>query len=88
MQILPLKELKDCSRISELCHKSAEPIHITKNGYADMVIMSSDVFDQFALEAQVGRTAALIQEGINAIERGEARNAFDALASVRAKYGI
>ncbi len=39
-QIMPIKDLKDTSYISEMCHKAEEPIYITKNGYGDMVMMS------------------------------------------------
>ena len=31
-QIIPIKDLKNTSEISEMCHKSDEPIYITKNG--------------------------------------------------------
>ena len=39
-QIIPIKDLKNTSEISDMCHKAEEPIYITKNGYGDMVIMS------------------------------------------------
>ena len=39
-RIIPIKELKNTSEISDLCHKTNEPIYVTKNGYGDMVIMS------------------------------------------------
>ena len=35
-QIIPIKDLKNTSEISEMCHKAEEPIYITKNGYGDM----------------------------------------------------
>ena len=41
-QIIPIKDLKNTSDISDLCHVSEEPIFITKNGYGDMVIMSME----------------------------------------------
>lgn len=44
-QIIPIKDLKNTSEISEMCHKSEEPIYITKNGYGDMVIMSMGVYE-------------------------------------------
>lgn len=44
-QIIPIKDLKNTSEISEMCHKTDEPIYITKNGYGDMVIMSMEVFE-------------------------------------------
>ena len=37
-QIVPIKELKNTNRISQMCHESQEPIYVTKNGYGDMVI--------------------------------------------------
>ena len=45
-QIIPIKELKNTSEISEMCHGADEPIYITKNGYGDMVIMSMEVYEQ------------------------------------------
>lgn len=45
MTILPIKELKNSARISELCHQSDEPLYITKNGYADMVVISAAAYD-------------------------------------------
>lgn len=32
--------------ISELAHKEAEPIYITKNGEGDLVVMSMEAFEQ------------------------------------------
>ncbi|MDO5403492.1 MAG: type II toxin-antitoxin system prevent-host-death family antitoxin [Eubacteriales bacterium] len=29
-------------------HKEQEPIFITKNGYSDLVVMSSELYDRFA----------------------------------------
>ena len=44
--IIPIKDLKNTSKISELCHKIDDPIYITKNGYGDMVIMSVESYEQ------------------------------------------
>lgn len=44
-QIVPIKELKNTAKISELCHSSDEPVYITKNGYGDMVIMSIELYE-------------------------------------------
>ena len=43
-QILPIKDLRDTTAISNLCHENNEPIFITKNGYGDMVIMSIETY--------------------------------------------
>ena len=44
-QIIPIKDLKNTSEISDMCHKTEEPIYVTKNGYGDMVIMSMEIKD-------------------------------------------
>ena len=88
MQMVPVKELKDTAHISRLCHESAEPIHVTRNGYADMVIMSAEVFEELEERARLGQAVALVQEGVAALSRGEYRDAFEAVASLRGKYGL
>ena len=45
-QIIPIKDLKNTAEISELCHRSEEPVYITKNGYGDMVIMSIENYER------------------------------------------
>ena len=46
--IMPIKELRNTTEISNIAHKEQEPIFITKNGYSDLVIMSSELYDKFA----------------------------------------
>ena len=46
--IIPIRDLRNTSEISELAHKKQEPIFITKNGYSDLVVMSSELYDKFA----------------------------------------
>ena len=46
--ILPIRDLRKTSEISELAHKKKEPIFITKNGYSDLVVMSSELYEQMA----------------------------------------
>ena len=45
---MPIKELRNTSEISDMAHKIQEPIFITKNGYSDLVVMSSELYDKFA----------------------------------------
>lgn len=46
--ILPIEELRNTSEISDMAHKMQEPIFITKNGYSDLVVVSSELYDKFA----------------------------------------
>ena len=51
--IMPIRDLRDTSRVSELAHKNQEPIHFTKNGYSDLVVMSAEYYDWFARENRI-----------------------------------
>ena len=84
-EIIPIKELKNTSNISELCHKSDEPIYITKNGYGDMVLMSMDVFKNLQGKWAMYTDIATSEEQI---KTGKTKNARKALATVREKYGL
>lgn len=88
MQIVPVKDLKDTTRISRLCRESGEPVHVTKNGYPDMVIMSTETYEGLERAAKTGRIVSMVQEGIDAVGRGECRDAAEAVASIRSRYGL
>lgn len=44
MEIRPIKDLRNTTEISDLCHRKQEPIYITKNGYGDLVVMSIETY--------------------------------------------
>ena len=46
--IMPIKDLRNTTEISNIAHKEQEPIFITKNGYSDLVAMSSELYDKCA----------------------------------------
>lgn len=46
-KIIPITELRNTNEISKMCNEFKEPIYITKNGYADLVIMSSKTYEDF-----------------------------------------
>ncbi|MCC8128215.1 MAG: type II toxin-antitoxin system Phd/YefM family antitoxin [Clostridiales bacterium] len=82
--IMPIKELRKTSELSELAHKKQEPIFITKNGYSDLVIMSSELYDRFA---RVNRIDQAIYESELEIENGaEAVDAETAFAELEKKH--
>lgn len=65
--IMPIKDLQNTSEISELAHKEQEPIFITKNGYSDLVVMSSELYDNFAKTIKIDQT---IYEAEKEVENG------------------
>ena len=66
-QIIPIKDLKNTSEISDMCHKAEEPIYVTKNGYGDMVIMSMEIYEstmrQIAMYRDIEISEKQIEEG-------------------------
>ena len=45
-RIVPIRDLKNTTAISTLCHEEEEPIFVTKNGYGDMVLMSMETYEK------------------------------------------
>ncbi len=84
-QIIPIKDLKNTSEISDMCHKSDEPIYVTKNGYGDMVIMSMEIYESAMRQLAIYRD---IEMSERQIENGQVKDAREALAGARKKYGI
>ncbi len=84
-QIIPIKDLKNTSEISDMCHKSDEPIYITKNGYGDMVIMSMEIYESAMRRHTIYRDIELSEQQI---ENGQIKDARTALTEMRKKYGL
>ena len=84
-QIVPIRDLKNTSAISNLCHKTNEPIFITKNGYGDMVIMSLDTYEATMKRSSMCRDIEISEKQI---EQGQVKDARAALGEMRTKYGL
>lgn len=69
---MPIRDLRNTSEISNIAHKEQEPIFITKNGYSDLVVMSSELYDKFA---KINRIDQAIYESEK--EMGEGKEAID-----------
>ena len=84
-KIIPIRDLKNTSKISKMCQETTEPIFITKNGYGDMVIMSVKVYEEkmFMLDVYNKLSAAEKQ-----VAEGELLDADDSLKTVREKYDV
>lgn len=83
--IIPIRDLKDTSAISQMCHEHSEPIFVTKNGYGDMVIMSIEtykkIFEGYAIDIAIAEAEAEIKEG-------NVSDAREGLKAMREKYGL
>lgn len=84
-QIIPIKDLKNTSEISDMCHKAKEPIYITKNGYGDMVIMSMEIYEATLKRFAMYRDIELSEKQL---EAGQTKDAWAALEEMRIKYDL
>lgn len=84
-QIIPIKDLKNTSEISDMCHKAEEPIYITKNGYGDMVIMSIENYENTIRKLNIYRELEISEQQIGEERTKDARSSLD---SMRKKYGL
>ena len=84
-QIIPIKDLKNTSEISEMCHKTDEPIYVTKNGYGDMVIMSMEIYESTLRQIAMYRDIEISEKQV---EAGKVKDARIALSETRLKYGL
>ena len=83
-KIIPIRDLRNTSEISEMAHKMQEPIFITKNGYSDLVVMSAELYDRFA---QINRIDQAIYEAEKEVENGAETVTLDtAKAALDMKY--
>lgn len=77
-QIIPIKDLKNTSEISDMCHKMEEPIYVTKNDYGDMVIMSMESYETMMGKFNLYRDIEISEKQI---EAGQVKDAKAALVS-------
>ena len=84
-KIIPIKDLKNTSDISEMCHRTDEPIYITKNGYGDMVIMSMESYESQMKRIKMYEDIGASEEEI---KEGKVKDARKSLSSMRERYGL
>lgn len=84
-QIIPIRDLRNTSEISELCHSVDEPIYITKNGYGDMVIMSVETYEK------VNERLKMYQSILTSeyqIRDGQVLDAIESLKKIKEEYDL
>lgn len=84
-EIIPIRDLKNTSAISQKCHESEEPIFITKNGYGDMVIMSMETYKKKLFMNDVYEKLIEAEEQI---KEGKVLDGYESLKNLRKKYNV
>ena len=84
-RIIPIKDLKKTSELSEMCREAKEPVFITKNGYGEMVIMSIETYEKSMFKNEIYRKLA---DGEQSICKGKTIDGFESLKNTREKHGL
>lgn len=83
--ILPIRDLKNTAKISELCRVTDAPIFITKNGYGDMVIMSMKRYEETLAKLDV---YTKLEAAEAQITQGKMVVADASMRKLREKYSV
>jgi prevent-host-death family protein len=78
--IMPLDDLHKSNEISEIAHREREPIFITRNGYSDLVVMSSELYEEMSNTNRIDK--AIYESELEAANGGkdiDARKLFEEL---------
>lgn len=84
-QIIPIRDLKNTSEISDRCHAAGEPIFVTKNGYGDMVVMSMETYEKQMRLLEVYAKLAAAEEQV---KTGKVMTAETSMKGLRERYGL
>ena len=84
-KIIPIKDLRDTNKISNLCKTLNEPIFVTKNGYGDMVLMSMETYEKNLFLANV---YGKLEEAKQDMKNGKYSSVEDAVSRIRKTHGL
>ena len=68
-----------------MCHRTDEPIYVTKNGYGDMVIMSIESYEHTMKQLKMYEDFEVSERQI---KEGKVKDARESLLSIRKRYDI
>lgn len=68
-----------------MCHRTDEPIYVTKNGYGDMVIMSIESYEHTMKQLKMYEDFEVSERQI---KEGKVKDARESILSIRKRYGI
>ena len=83
--IIPIRDLKNTSAVSDMVREANEPVFVTKNGYGDMVLMSMETYEEQLGQLELYRTLAVSEQQF---EEGKCKDARASLEELSAKYEL
>lgn len=66
LNTIPISELRKTTEISDLCHKSQEPVFVTKDGHGDLVVMSMEVYEKLVCGKRINSAIMGVEREVQA----------------------
>ncbi len=85
---VPIKDMRDTARFSELVESTPGPVTVTKNGYSKFVVLKSEDYDLMVQESAKARLMSRIAVAERERAAGLGRDAYEALSELESKYGL
>ena len=85
----PFAEFKSNSdQLAEQVREGAGPLIISEAGKSDLVLLTAEAYQQLLEQIEEAETLAAIQEGFDALDRGDEQPVHEMFEEIRQQYGI
>lgn len=85
---VPISDMKDTAKFTELVLESPEPIIVTKNGYDAFVVQRSDTYSANSLLSPKEKLMERILEAEDDIKNGRIHDGDEFERELRREYGL
>lgn len=85
---IPVRDLKDTTKVCKLCRESEEPIIVTRNGYEEMVLVKPEEYHVLDRARRKQELYDAIAHSEAQFDRGECSSMADDLKRMWAEYGL
>lgn len=85
---VPISDMKDTAKFTELVLESPEPVIVTKNGYDAFVVQRSDTYTTNSLLSPEEKLMEMILEAEDDIKNGRVYDGEEFERELRSKYGL
>ena len=85
---VPVRDLKDTTRICQVSKEHPDGVVVTKNGYQELVLVQPDAYEEMARAREKQRIYAMLAEAEEDLKAGRLIDADTALAEIWARHGL
>lgn len=83
---VPVKDMRDTASFLKLVKGSAQPVVVTKNGYDECVVMTSEEYDYLVAAEERSRLyLSLLEAEVKSVRTGD-QPASSVISELRARY--